>query len=364
MQTLRIDRARFRRAALVLAACAWFAPANASSALQTLAPVAPKTTLGTKKHPPPTELFEIVKVVDGDTIHVRRNGAIEKLRLLSVDTEERLGAGGQGSATKPQTVFGEECALWAQEFFAALATDGQPSRVGLLFPPEMGAGKKDIYGRLLCHVVLPDGTDYDVMLVELGKSPYFNKYGNSTVDHAAFVAAQKHAQAGQLGIWNPEANAPSTPGAPAAKRPYRELLDWWDARALAVDDFRKRQAQNPELVVDCEDPVALKRAADAKREVEVFGEVDRLFDEASGDQTVLFRAPDKNKALRVRIPAAIREAHVVLDLPALTQEFRQNYAWFKGRVDVDERGFKMIAADPKRWRRAGPEPSLYRAAKQ
>src|SRR6185369_6915200 len=110
-----------------------------------------------------------------------------------------------------------------------LGKDGESPKIGLLFPG--GVEQRDVYGRLLCEVILPDGTNYDLMLVKLGKSPYFNKYGNDQVDHAAFVAAQKKAQEEKLGIWNPKANEPETKGAPSAKRPYAELLPWWDARA-------------------------------------------------------------------------------------------------------------------------------------
>src|SRR5688500_10939709 len=74
------------------------------------------------------EALEIVRVVDGDTIHVKRGDKTEKLRLLSVDTEETFKSGA-ASPTKPGTVFGEECALWAQKFFGDLGRDGQAARV-------------------------------------------------------------------------------------------------------------------------------------------------------------------------------------------------------------------------------------------
>src|SRR5688572_15294746 len=140
----------------------------------------------------PAELLEIERVVDGDTVWVRRAGAVEKLRLLSVDTEERLGKGHAASATKPQTVFGEETALWATELLLKGAKDGAKARVGVLFPD--GREQRDVFGRLLCHLMLPDGTDYNLLLVEQGWSPYFTKYGHDTVCHAAFVAAQAEAR--------------------------------------------------------------------------------------------------------------------------------------------------------------------------
>ncbi len=299
---------------------------------------------------------EVDKVVDGDTIHVRRGGKVEKLRLLSVDTEERFGPGHTGTATKPLTVFGEETALWAEKLFGDLAKSGAPVKVGLLFPG--GAEQRDVYGRLLSHVLLPDGTDYNLMLVQLGKSPYFNKYGNDLLDHAAFVAAQRSAREAKLGIWDPSTNEPKTPGAPESKRPYAELIAWWNARALAVESWRKRAASEPGKVADAEDPATLERAARAGTEVEVFGEVDRIFPERNGDKTVLFRTSEKGEATRVVIPAAFASDHDKLDLTALTREFRQNYVWVRGVVRRGTRGFEMRSDGPERWRRAGPEPAL------
>ncbi|HEV8113836.1 MAG TPA: thermonuclease family protein [Planctomycetota bacterium] len=305
---------------------------------------------------PAAEWVELERVVDADTIHVRRGGAIEKLRLLCVDAEERLGKGHSSTPTKPQTVFGEECALWAEKLFAGLQKDGAPVKVGLVFPG--GVEKRDVYGRLLCHVLLPDGTNYELLLVQVGRSPYFNKYGNDLLDHEAFQAAQRSARAAKLGIWNPATNQPTTPGAPAAKRPYAELLAWWNARATAVDDWRRRSAAEPDKVADAEDKTSLERATRSGTEVDVFGEVDRVFEEKSGDQTVLFRTSDKDAALRVDVPADAREAHAVLHIEAMTREFKQNYAWVHGKVLQGTRGFEMRSDSPDRWRRAGPECAL------
>jgi len=304
------------------------------------------------------EWVRVEKVVDADTLHVRRGGRIDKLRLLSVDTEERLGPGHAASSTKPQTVFGEECALWAQKLFADLAVEGAPAEVGLVFPG--GAEKRDVFGRTLCHVLLPDGTNYELLLVQLGRSPYFNKYGNDLLDHEGLQAAQRAARKAKLGIWNPATNEPATPGAPAAKRPYPELIAWWNARAIAVEGFRKRAAADPAAVADAEEPESLERASRAGTEVDVFGEVDRVFDESDGGRTVLFRTSRRDRALRVSIPPGRREAHAVLQLDALEREFRQNYVWVRGVVRGNARGssFAMRSEGPDAWRRAGPEPAL------
>lgn len=307
------------------------------------------------RHPAPSELYEVVRVVDPDTIHVRRNGEIEKLRLLSVDSEEKISGGYQSSdPLKPATVYGEECALWAEEFFAERARDGEPARVGLVFPG--GVEARGNYGRLLCHVVLEDGTDFNLMLVEMGISPYFNKYGNSRICHEEMVAAQRVARERQLGIWNPATNRPENAGEPAAVRPYDLLLPWWDARARAIDGYRQRAQSDPDRVVWAERPDELERGVRASQDgdVEVFASIFRIFDEDSGDRTFLMRG-DPDRALRIRVSKSALAAFDQLDLAGTTESLKQNYLWVRGRVRASRRGgFEMQADDPGAWRIAEP----------
>ena len=316
--------------------------------------------------PTPAEelvLHDVTRVVDGDTIWIRRDGREEKLRLLSVDTEEKITGRPDNSGTKPETVFGQETTLWAQELFDGLARPGQPARVGLRFPEEREA--RDVFGRLLCHVILPDGRDFNLMLVELGKSPYFNKYGNSRIAHEAFVAAQERAREAELGIWNPATNRPSTPDAPSARRPYDQLLPWWQARADAIDAFRARRAdaETPERWVDAERPEDLEVALtlctfEPEMRVEVFGSIERFFDEKDGALTVLLRTGDRGNAVRVRLPRD-RDAQLEALLRSSTEELRQNYLLVSGRLTRGPRGYRLTEAfDKSAWRLAGPEPVL------
>jgi endonuclease YncB( thermonuclease family) len=309
--------------------------------------------------PVPTELFEVATIVDGDTIHVMRNGVKEKLRLLCVDSEEKLAGNASLSTSKPETLFGQETAAWAQTFFPEHCTVDGAVKVGLVFPD--GVERRDVYGRLLCHVVLPDGVDYQVLLVRLGKSPYFNKYGNSTSHHAAFVEAQRAAQRERLGIWNPATNRARTPGEIEVVRPYERLLPWWDARAQAIDEARARHARNPVLNVDAELPEQLRLAAFACEGgaiVQVFGAIERIFDEDDGSLTLLMRTGAKDTAVRVRIA----KKHVALfDTADLRRradgEYVQNYLVFTGRLAPGARGgFEMWLEEPADWRLGGPEP--------
>ena len=216
--------------ALSLVAALLLPPAPACAQAPATAPAKDVAADSGWKPTVPSELFDVEKVVDGDTVHILRNGKLEKLRLSCVDTEEKF-ATNSTDPTKPSTVFGEECAQWAMEFFAALAKPGEKPKVGLKFAGDRE--ERDVYGRLLCHLILPDGRNFNLLLVELGKSPYFNKYGNDLVCHELFVAAQSRARNAKRGIWDSQVNVPKTEGARSAKRPYEQLLPWWDARAEA-----------------------------------------------------------------------------------------------------------------------------------
>lgn len=364
----RIQELRLSSSALALCGFSSLALALLASAqAPAAAPAAPASTVQRESAPArlahevaPKELFEVERVVDGDTIWVKRNGEIAKLRLHSVDTEERLGKGHTASATKPQTVFGEETALWAQKIFDGIAKEGEKPKVGILFAG--GREQSDAFGRLLCHVLLPDGRDYNLMLVREGKSPYFNKYGNDEICHAAFVAAQAAAQEHHLGIWDPATNHSSDASQPSAIRPYSKLLPWWNERALAVDGFRARKAAEPTKVCASEDSAALTAAAKGEAEIEVFGEVGKVFDEKSGDQTVLLRGKDEDHQLRVRIPMGARKAHEELRFADLASEFHQNYVYVRGRVRDTGRGFEMTSDSPQRWKVAGASAAQPAAA--
>ncbi|MFT5288921.1 MAG: endonuclease YncB(thermonuclease family) [Planctomycetota bacterium] len=307
----------------------------------------------TGKWPAPTELYPVTRVIDGDTIWIQRNGKRDKLRLLSVDTEEQMIGSRNATVFKPETLFGEECARWSEEFFAGLALDGETPMVGLVFPD--GVERNDIYGRLLCQVVLPDGTDYNLLLVQKGKSPYFNKYGNSRLTHAAFVAAQDAARAAQLGIWDPKTNSSDDPAKPAVKRPYERLLPWWQARADALDLFRARAAEAPDKWIEAEDSASVRRAAAAGDPVNIFAGVNRLFDEDDGSLTVLFRAGDKDAAVRAIIPAAAKNEFLAgFDVRLVNENFHQNFIYLSGTLTRGPRGFRLNAGDPANWRFAAP----------
>lgn len=307
---------------------------------------------------PPATLYELLEVVDGDTLHIQMDGQRVKLRLICVDTEEKFSNRGQPDPNKPETVFGQASAEWAKAYFPARASvEGKP-KIGLIYPD--GVARYDVYGRLLCHAVLPDGLDFNLLLVRLGISPYFNKYGNSELAHAEFLAAQALARAEQRGIWNPGTNVSADPNRPSAVRPYASLLPWWDARALAIDRFRAERARDGLTVVACDEPEALVLCAAAcaeGREARVFGTIYQVFEENNGDRTLLLRSGDRERAVRAVIPAARVGAFDIEGLERRAGEAcTQNYLFFRGRLEARGKSFRLLLETPEQIEVAGPEP--------
>jgi endonuclease YncB( thermonuclease family) len=343
---------------------AWLAQLAPAAAVQAPRPAAPASRPAAG---PPSaegevrEEVELVGVESGDTFRVRRAGAVERVHLLSVDAEEPIAGRDASSMTKPQTPFGDECVRWVQALLRARAGPDGTTHLTLVFPA--GVARRDVYGRLLAHVLLDgdggDGEDLNLRLVREGKSPYYNKYGNSLVCHDAFVAAQEEARAKGLGIWDPKTNSGDVRGAPAEKRPYPELIAWWNARAAAIDAFRARVAQEPGSVLAAEDADGLARAAgEPGREVLVFGEIARVVPRGGGRDFV-FRALDRSRELVARVPAERLAAYAPLQLETRVGTFRQNFLYVRGTLARTEDGTLVLVSDgPERWRLAGPEPEL------
>ena len=93
----------------------------------------------------------VIRVVDGDTIVARlANGAVEKIRLLGVDTPEVV------DPRKPVQCFGHDASAFTKSRLTG-------RRVSL----ELDAEQRDKYGRLLAYVIL-DGHRYNDELLERG----------------------------------------------------------------------------------------------------------------------------------------------------------------------------------------------------
>jgi micrococcal nuclease len=127
----------------------------------------------------------VVKVVDGDTIHVLVSGRREKVRYIGVDTPE----------TKHPTK-GVQCYGRAASAFNARLVGGQ--RVRLVRDVE----ERDRYGRLLAYVYrVRDGLFVNAELARVGYAQPLSIPPD--VRHAAaFAALAREARNAKRGLWS------------------------------------------------------------------------------------------------------------------------------------------------------------------
>jgi len=190
-------------------------------------------------------------IVDGDTIRVE--GVEGSIRLLSIDTEEKLRGKAnraaaerdfaaylekkRGNAIRPQkaeTPMGDQATTFAESFFEGVDV----VRLERDDPKEM----RGQYGRLLAYVFAEKNgrwTSYNVECVRAGMSPYFTKYGYSRRFHNHLAHAEAEAREAQRGIWSPEAKGYSD---------YDERKAWWEARAQFIRAFEHEANRRDDYV--------------------------------------------------------------------------------------------------------------------
>ena len=190
-------------------------------------------------------------VVDGDTVRVE--GLDGSIRLLSIDTEEKLRGKAdraaaakdfdqylkakRGDATRPRkagTPMGERATEFAKAFFG----DAEIVRLERDDPKEI----RGHYGRLLAYAFVKKKgrwTSYNVECVRAGMSPYFTKYGYSQRFHNQFTHAEAEARAAKRGIWDPNAQGYGD---------YDERKAWWNARADFIRAFEHEASSRDDYI--------------------------------------------------------------------------------------------------------------------
>lgn len=128
--------------------------------------------------------YSINHFVDGDTIAINMDGAVEKVRFIGVDTPE---------THKPNTPV--QCYGPAAASYTASIIGHQ--RVRLV--ADSLSTDRDRYGRLLRYVYLPDGTNLNEQLIKTGHAFYYPYFPFSSSDK--FSADQSAAKASGLGLW-------------------------------------------------------------------------------------------------------------------------------------------------------------------
>lgn len=130
-------------------------------------------------------LYSVNRYVDGDTIDVNMNGNVETIRFIGVDTPETH------KPNTPVQCYGETAAAY---------TKAQISRFGRVrLQADPLDTNRDVYGRLLRYVYLPDGTLLDEQLIKTGYGFAYLGFPFAKADQ--FAADQQTAQAAKLGLW-------------------------------------------------------------------------------------------------------------------------------------------------------------------
>lgn len=133
-----------------------------------------------------SELYKVVRVVDGDTIIIDYNGTEERVRLIGVDTPESV---------HPNKEKNTEFGTTASNFSKELLTDKYVKI-------ELDVQERDQYGRILAYVYLNDVMVNKTLLQEgyakVATYPPNVKY----VDD--FTSIQEEARNNKKGLWGLE----------------------------------------------------------------------------------------------------------------------------------------------------------------
>ncbi|MGB9633682.1 MAG: thermonuclease family protein, partial [Chloroflexaceae bacterium] len=161
---------------------------------------------------------QVVNVVDGDTVDVRINGQVERVRLIGIDTPESV------DPRQPVECFGREASARVAELLAGqtvfLEADGSQA-------------DRDRFGRLLRYLWLPDGRMANYELIDQGYAFEYT-FAVPYRYQAPFKAAEARARAEGRGLWspatcngqrNPEAAPTPTPPSLGSGSSFRSCAD-------------------------------------------------------------------------------------------------------------------------------------------
>ncbi|MCG8353433.1 MAG: thermonuclease family protein [Chloroflexales bacterium] len=126
-------------------------------------------------------------VVDGDTVDVRLDNQIVRLRLIGINTPETV------DPRRPVECFGREASEQAKELLT-----GQT----VFLEADETQGDRDDFGRLLRYIWLPDGRLFNQIMIADGFAYEFT-FRIPYHYQEAFQRAQDEARESQRGLWSP-----------------------------------------------------------------------------------------------------------------------------------------------------------------
>lgn len=135
--------------------------------------------------PHPSELHRVIRVVDGDTVHIDVDGEDRTYRVIGIDTPETV------KPNSPVECYGPEASAEAKRLLTGASVAVRPD-------PTQRA--KDDFGRYLAYIVLPDGTDFGHWMILNGYAREA-RYGSDYTRMLEYRAAQNVAVATGTGLW-------------------------------------------------------------------------------------------------------------------------------------------------------------------
>lgn len=149
------------------------------------------------------ETYEVVKVVDGDTLTLNMGDKTETLRLIGMDTPETV------DPRKPVQCFAKEASAKAKEMLMG-------KRVRIEADPSQG--ELDKYNRLLRYVFLEEGTFYNKLMIEEGYAHEYT-YNTPYKYQSEFKDAETKAREGKKGFWGDVCDGNTEQSAASAESP-------------------------------------------------------------------------------------------------------------------------------------------------
>lgn len=133
---------------------------------------------------PTTETYEVISVVDGDTIKINYQGQTTSVRLIGVNTPETI------DPRKDVECYGEEASNYLKDLLTGKT---------VTIAADASQADRDKYNRLLRYVYL-DGQDVNYQIIANGYG-YEYTYNVPYEKQASYKAAQSAAEAAGKGLW-------------------------------------------------------------------------------------------------------------------------------------------------------------------
>lgn len=125
------------------------------------------------------EYYEVLRVIDGDTVVLEKDNKKETVRLIGVDSPER-----------------EQC-------FYDQASNKMNSLISgkeIAIKKDITQGDRDIYNRLLAYLYTKDGTLVNKEMIDSGHAREYT-YDDPYIFQGSFKAAESQAKENNIGFW-------------------------------------------------------------------------------------------------------------------------------------------------------------------